>query len=242
MERITARRRATDASYILGRLKSHEEYDFHLSLLTGLTESDPLVNQVAVSLGQIADPKAVPALLDYLGFGYDTAREYYATMNNVTGPTVQFDENSYADAIRALAAIDPTAGVTDMRNVVNLLINELRMSQANLAVVQVLAGRADKYEPAYLDYVFGQVIADRRYPSVARWLAARAVGTLKFQGAACTKAIDGVLNTERPARELILVAAWANQQTTGKTITLPQPVVNDPPQMTIRDRQPEPGN
>ena len=241
-----ARRLAVAAGAILGRLKSHEGYDYLLSLLAwpadsvsrGVTESDPLAAQVIESLGLIADPRAADALSDYLDHAHRTAEEYYSTVNTPDGATVLFSETAYANALRALAAIDPAAAIEPMRRAADLRIGDQRMHRANIAVADVLAAHLEAFDPADADALLGQLLSDPRYPAVARWRAIHTVGARQFRRPRSLAGVHDVLTVERPSREFIRIAAWAQQELTGQRPQLPQPKVNDPPDMLIRDLGP----
>ena len=230
-----ARRRVIDASYMLGKLKSREAYQFHLSLLKDLCECDGVLGQVALSVGEIGEPKAVPAILDYLDHGLVSAREFYSTGGGPLGPTVCFNEGVYADVIRGLGVIDPAAGTEQIRKTTFMFAGGMRMQQAVVAVTEVLDDRHDKFSDADLDKMLSTIIVDLHYRKDAIWNAAHTVGKLRFKGPACAKSLNEMLNVDRRSREFMIVAAWAIQETTGKSPRLPEPVVRDPHSMTMRD-------
>ncbi|NQU75821.1 MAG: HEAT repeat domain-containing protein, partial [Planctomycetes bacterium] len=234
-EKRLARSRAVDASYILGELGSDEEYAFHVSLLTKLSESDELLEQVAVSLGQIGKAEAILHMLDYMEHAIPTALEYYDTLSSEWGPSVSFRETVCGNVVRAMGTIDPMAGLAMYRAVNNLLQKGNRMAQSNIAIVDILTANCDKFSPADVDAMLGSCIADATYPAEARWKAAHTVGKLKFKGPACGKALDTMLNTERASREYLVVAGWAVQEITGQTVTLPEPVTRNPASMVLWD-------
>ena len=233
----SAREKAIAASYILGKLKSRGAHDFHLKLLEELTESDPLVAMVALSLGRIDDDRAGPAMVEWLEHAYETGLKYYRQVEAMQIPTLAFDEVVYADVIRGLGMADPAAG-TDMFEKTVLIYPKLRsmkMVRATLAVLEVILARSEAFEAPYLDAMLGNVIDERTYSDRGIWQAAYVVGKLKFKGPSCEAALRHMLDVDRRSREFLLVAGWALQRTTGEMPTLPNPVAHDPPGLTLRD-------
>ena len=75
-----SRRNLKAISYLLGSTKSTQAYDAHLDLLARADVRDPIVEQLALSMGWIGDPRAVDTILAKLKASADFTEKSLRTM------------------------------------------------------------------------------------------------------------------------------------------------------------------
>lgn len=205
------RRQAQAASYILGQARSKEGYAYHLSLMTALPAADPLIEQVAVSLGQIGDPRAMPVFTKYIAAARKVALEYFTALVTGAPPTVQWNENAYASVVRGMVLLGQD--FTELKAMLEYTMSSGRIAPASLAVMDGLTAPEYKADRQALVQLLSEVVKDAGYDTATRWKAARHLAKLKAKEA--VPALTDLLEKQRPNYELMSVAAWAIQEITG---------------------------
>lgn len=227
------REQTSHAAFILGKRRSAEALPMLAALLTELPDADEVHIRIARAMEQLGDPSATAALDEHLDHAFETARIYYATIRNLTGPAVLFNEESFAAALRARGLLAPSTAAPRIEQAVSLLINECRMPLAAGAALDVFEARRDSFEPSFLDETIAAILSDSRFGPPLRHRAAVMVGRWEFDGPATLQALRDMVRIEHSRRELIYAAAWALQECTGRAPHLTEPRVIEPPDITV---------
>jgi HEAT repeat protein len=176
-------RRREDGSYVLGMLASHAGYDKHLQLLD---DADwRLVQQVAVSMGQIGDVAAGPALVKTVNRSLDPA-------SLTTSPDMQVRFEVAIDALVAggkigyapmgdlAATIFPAKTTSSQTRAAAIwVVGAVGASNTEAAFAQFPGLIADRFEAAEVKVEALKAIGNRRY---AKGMPQLQEASVQFQG------------------------------------------------------------
>ncbi|MDY7009965.1 MAG: HEAT repeat domain-containing protein [Planctomycetota bacterium] len=242
-----ARRNLKALSYLLGSAKSTRDYEAHLGLLIRMDFKDPVLEQLALSMGRIGDRRAVGPIMKQLTACADFSEKALKSMFlNPLNP-IPLPEDNSAALLHAAVALKisealpvlirfSSMGFGQFRAkrsawTADMLMPEMTDEQTRPAVVEELQ-RQLSWKYAAGDHEKGSDEYDkaqsRRFTVLrCRFESAKSLGKLKAD-----EAVDNlrwILTEDRPDMRVMQAAAWAIQEITGKTphVGLPQPRPGD---------------
>ena len=219
-KRLKLARNLASLSYILTSLKSYEAYDERIDLLNKVGVLDPVLKDIAASLGQFGDKRASKSikkrLVDCADYTLWALRE---TFRDPTHPKPVPEDNSSALIVAAVKLQIYDALPVIMR-FSSMGFERYRAKRSGWTADMMMPALVDeKTRPIVIDELRKQL--RRRFaPIRCKFESAKSLGKLK-----AAEALDDLhwLLEERYDKRLMIAAAWAIQQITGKTPPIGQP-------------------
>lgn len=220
-------RNLASLSHILTSLKSYNAYEERIELLKKVKVLDPLLGELAASLGKFGDKRASAAVKKRLIDCADYSRwALLMTFRDPSHPKPVPEYNS-VDLIQAAVDLEMTDALPVIMRFSSMGFGMYRNKEAGWVADMVMPVLVDeKTRPAVIDELRKQV--HRRFaPLRCKFESAKSLGRLK-----ATEALDDLrwlLYENRKDRRLMFAAAWAIQEITGKTpvVGLPKPYPGD---------------
>lgn len=219
--------------WLLGELKSTEQFQYQLSVLSEADVVSPVLLVQAPALGKIGDPKAIAPLRSLLGRCSARGQQYLKAVGGGQA-TPPWDPQVPNVVVRALADLKAYDALDDILSLGNLTNSRgSRLDACATAIIQSLPALTTPDNTGKVQTFIITVIAERGgYMLTPRFHAVKLAGRMKLEAA--MPALLTVLNKERPGRTMMLAAAWAIQEITGKTPEIPEPRRNQGRQWAVR--------
>ena len=219
-KRLKLARNLASLSYILTTLKSYEAYDERIDLLNKVGVLDPVLKDIATSLGQFGDKRASKSikkrLVDCADYTLWALRQTYL---DPIHPKPVPEDNSSA-LIEAAVKLQIYDALPVIMRFSSMGFERYRAKRSGWT--------ADMMMPALVDEKTRAIVIDelrkqlrRRYaPIRCKFESAKSLGKLK-----ATEALNDLrwLLEDGYDKRLMIAAAWAIQQITGKTPSIGQP-------------------
>ncbi len=242
-----ARRNLKALSYLLGSAKSTQAYDTHLDMLIRMDIRDPLLEQLAVSLGQIGDRRAIGPIMKQLTACADFTEKSLWTMFLNPLLVIPLPEDNSAGLMQAAVALKISEALPVMIRFSSMGFGRFRAKRS--------AWTSDMLMPALTDEQMRQTVVEelrkqlnweyaarghqegsdeyekawsRKFTAMrCRFESAKSLGRLKADVA--LDDLRWLLTEDRIDMRMMQAAAWAIQEITGSTppVGLPKPRPGD---------------
>jgi hypothetical protein len=178
------------------------------------------------SLGEIGDPRALPILELYGECSVRLAREYLQAQLALPPPPVPYSSEATAQCLAAMAKLNSSKWPANARALATMKVSQLRLDRPVEVALTLYGERyatAPAAEKTQMEAGVVDVLGDDNHRRLARAMAMRLAGQWKL--ASATTPLTTVLETERPNRLMMQLAAWTLYQIDGKERPVGDPVV-----------------
>ncbi len=241
------RRNLKALSYLLGSAKSTQTYEAHLDLLIRVGTRDPLLEQLALSLGQIGDRRAVKPVMKQMVACADFSEKALKSMSLNPLVIIPLPEDNSAGLMHSAVALKVSEALPTMLRfssmgfgiyrakrsawTADMLMPALTDERTRPAVIEELRKQA-RWEYAARGHVkdsdgYNKARSRRFTVLRCRFESAKSLGQLKADVA--IEDLRWLLTEDRRDWRLMRAAAWAIQEITGKTphVGIPKPRPGD---------------
>jgi len=205
-----AHRNIRACARILGALTCDKALDQQIALLETESTDSPVLGDLIWSLGEIGDPKALPAIETFMTKSVKLAREYLQAQLALPPPYVPYSSEGTAQAVAALAKLDSPNWLTHAHTLVTMKVSRLRLDRpvdTALAMYDARYATASDADKATMQAGVIDLITDESHRRLARAHAMRIAGQWKLPAA--VGPLTNLLTTERPSRPMMQMSAWA---------------------------------
>jgi HEAT repeat protein len=212
-------RNASACCYILGELRSKENYDYLLKVLGELGIDSPVIAAAAIALGKIGDQRAVEPLEKLLKKCQKVGVVWLRLIHSLTPPP-PYSQEVTGRVMEALGMLRAVSAVDTINTIIRTSYQGDRLDGAVDYAVRVLPKLLDA--PQSEKFIL-EILEDESFGILPRSRAAAAAGRMKLRKALPTLRV--ILDEDRPSLDAMRIAAWAIQEITGQTPTIPEPHV-----------------
>ncbi len=242
-----ARRNLKAVSYLLGSAKSTQAYETHLDLLIRMDVQDHLLEQLALSMGQIGDRRAVGPIMKQMTACADFSERALKSMFLNPLIIIPLPEDNSAGLMHAAVALKISEVLPVMMRFSSMGFGQLRANRSAWTSDMLMPALADEqmlpvvieelrkqlnWEYAARGYQEGSDEYDsaksRQFTVLqCRFESAKSLGRLKADVA--LDDLRWLLTEDRLDLRVMQAAAWAIQEITGSTppVGLPKPRSGD---------------
>ncbi len=232
-------RNARTCCWILGELKSTAAFDVQLSMLGSLKLDSPVLPTVVEALGKIGDRRAVEPLIEKTKYSVKKGKIWLRTRLQMPPPDVEYSEETAAALVVALARLKAFEAVGPIHKTAlgGTLAGGIDMlEKSRSAAVQALGSLVNATNREEIEKTLAYVLASEHHGDLARFRAAVSAGKLKSE--VSLDALKQLLNRHRPEKRVMHAAAWAIQEITGTTPTIPNPITRQNGQWIVKKAPP----
>ena len=241
------RRNLKALSYLLGAAKSTQAYKTHLDLLEGVHVQDSLLEQLALSMGQISESQATGPIVKRMTNCADFSERALRIMSMNPDVKIILPEDNSSGLIHAAVAMKISEALPIVIRFSSMGFGRLRAQRSAWTADMLMPALADKQtrqaviaelrkqinwnyaaRGSQVDSPEYRKAQSRTYTSLrCRFESAKSLGRMKADEA--VEDLRWVITEDRMDRRVMHAAAWAIQKVTGRTpaATMPKPYHGD---------------
>ena len=207
--------------WLLGEQRSTLALDLQFRMLEEVAFDSDVLIELGESLGKIGDPRAVKPLIEMVKRLKDQGMKYLWSITSPAPVYVPYNENGTAAMILAASRLGATDAV---ETIVGIALSKVRMARLRTPTAAAMKALVTLVRPENRKAIEGcvvNVLGDVNYGDSPRYMAAKAAGKLKIQGA--LEHLKTILYEDRPGRKMMIGIAWAIQEITQATPEIPDP-------------------
>ena len=217
---------------LLAHFNSRQQLDLRLEMLKDLPIDSLIQLDLAPSLAAAGDKRSIQPLIKRLEYCRTQAMKWLIAQTMMNPPYVEYRNDVTGEFIRAAGDLKATEATDIILKIVRTTYQQGRLHVPTMAAAQAMRKLATPSNRTGMEKVVVVVLTDERYSKMARFEISKAAGQLKLFEA--VPHLEQILNEERYSRETMTAAAWALQEITDITPSIPDPVLNQSGEWIIR--------